>query len=49
MEENPSASEILRDTVEERVLYQVLLIVKESKDKDEIEQKIKKLIDEKQK
>lgn len=43
-DEMSTASEELVKQTEEKMLYKVLLIIKESKDKAEIEEKIKALL-----
>lgn len=43
-EEMSTASEELVNQTEEKMLYKMLLIVKESKDKAEVEEKIKALL-----
>lgn len=42
--EEMNASEILAKEVEKRVLTEMLLLIKESKDLEELEQKIKALL-----
>lgn len=47
MDEGMSQAEILRDETEEKMIYKFLLMIKESKDLKELEEKTKALLENK--